>query len=80
MYSSAAKTHLEKLERIQAQALKICCGAIRSSTVSALQVEVGEMPLSLRKRLTAVYWVNLMGQEESHPTTRVLQKCGEYGK
>jgi len=40
VYGSAAKTHLDKLEGIQAKALRICCGAYPSSPVSALQVEV----------------------------------------
>lgn len=76
IYGSAAKTHLDKLERIQAKALRICCGAYPSSPVSVLQVEVGDMPL----RLTAVYWANLRGQDKSHATLRVLEQCWEYGK
>lgn len=32
---------------IQAQALHLCCGAFKSSAVHVLQVEAGEMPLSL---------------------------------
>jgi len=48
VYGSAAKTHVDKLERIQAKAFRICCGAYPSSSVSALQVEVGDMPLKLK--------------------------------
>lgn len=29
----------------QAQALRLCCGAFKTTPVAALQVEVGEMPL-----------------------------------
>ncbi len=58
----------------------ICFEEYRSSPVSALQVEVGEMPLNLRRQpLTAVYRANLMAQDNSHPIIRVPEKCWEYG-
>ena len=78
-YGSAAKTSLKKLEVVQAQALRLCCGAFKTSPVSALQVEVGEMPLYLRrKQIMMNYWANLQGHsEERHPTTRVLFPCWE---
>ncbi len=58
----------------------ICFEEYRSSPVSALQVEVGEMPLNLqRQSLTAVYRANLMTQYNSHPIIRVPEKCWEYG-
>ncbi len=31
-----------------AKALRLCCGAFKTTPVSALQVEVGEMPLQIR--------------------------------
>ena len=44
-YGSAAQTSLKKPDVIQAQALRICCGTLRTSPVAAMQVELGEMPL-----------------------------------
>ncbi len=44
VYSSANKTLLKKIKVIQNQALRICCGAFRSSPVASLQVEMGELP------------------------------------
>ncbi len=65
---SAAKSQLGKLEIIQSQALRICCGAYPPSPVSALQVEMGEMPVHLRrKQLILTYWANLKGQQDNHP-------------
>ncbi len=46
-YMSASETNLKKLDIEQAQALRICSGAFKSSPVAALQVEIGEMPLSI---------------------------------
>ena len=49
--------------------------------MSALQVEVGEMPLEMRrKQLWANYWANLKGHNDSHPTKAVLHECWDYGK
>lgn len=43
---------------------------------SALQLQMGEMPLELRmKQLLENYWVN-----ESHPVKDVLHECWENGK
>lgn len=46
-YGLAAKSHLVKLDRIQAQALRIYCGAYVSTPIALLQVEVKEMPLDI---------------------------------
>lgn len=76
VYSSAARSHLKHLDVIQAQALRLCSGAFKTSPVSAIQVEVGEMPLELRRRhIIANYWVNLQGHNDSHPTKEVLKEC-----
>ncbi len=46
---SAAETNLKKLDVEQAQALRICSGAFKTSPVSAMQVEMGEMPLHIKR-------------------------------
>lgn len=75
-YRSAAESNLKLLDAIQAQALRVCCGAVRSSPVASLQVETAEMPLHFRRlALSAVYWSNLKGHKESHPTVSVLHDC-----
>ncbi|MDW0237614.1 MAG: reverse transcriptase domain-containing protein, partial [Nitrososphaeraceae archaeon] len=48
-YSSACKSYLDKLSSIQTEALRLCCGAPRSTAASALQNECGELPLHLRR-------------------------------
>ncbi len=75
VYDSAAKT----FDVIQAQALRLCCGAFKATPVSALQVEVGEMPLQIRrKQLMMNYWVHLQSySEDRHPTVKVLLPCWE---
>ena len=79
VYSSASKTQLARIEAIQNQALRICCGAIRSSPVSSLNVETGVMPLGMRRiKLRMRYWANIKGQLENHPVKNVLSDCWEY--
>lgn len=77
-YGSASKSLLEKLDRVQSQALRQCCGVVKSTPIPALEVLTGEMPLEMRrKQLVANYWVNLRGQAEHHPMNRVKQECWE---
>jgi len=72
---SAAKSQLKKLDVIQAQALRICCGAVKTTPVAAIQVEMGELPLDLRrKQLMANYWACLKGHNNSHINKAVLQE------
>ncbi len=53
----------------------MCSGAFKTSPVSAIQVEVGEMPLEVRrKHLIANYWVNMQGHNDLHPTKEVLKE------
>lgn len=79
VYGAGSKTELKKLDKLQSRALRICCGAIRSTPVDAIRVEMGEMPLDLRReKLAIMYWVNLQGSDNNHCTRKVLKDCWEY--
>lgn len=83
VYMSASETNLKKLdvEQAQAQALRICTRAFKTSPVTAIQVEAGEMPLSIRRvKIILAYWTNLQGHSMVHPTKTVLQECAEHSK
>lgn len=78
---AAAKSLIKRLEVVQTQALRVCCGAFKTSSAPALQVEVGEMPLELRRvHLMANYWVSLKGHNDNHPTKALLKECWENGR
>lgn len=80
-YMSAAESHLKKLDVEQAQGLRVCSGAFKSSPVAAIQVEMGEQPLGMRRvKLMMAYWLNLQGHNSSHPTRTILQDCWEHNK
>lgn len=52
VYESASVTMLKKLDIIQAKALRIILGAVKTTPTAALQVETSEMPL-YKKRKTS---------------------------
>lgn len=59
-YMPATESNLKKLIVEQAQALRICSGAFKTSLVAAMQVEMGEMPPRIRRvKLMRAYWANL---------------------
>lgn len=80
IYGFASETLLKKIETIQSQALRICCGAFKTSPIAALQVELGEAPLYLRRyKLRMNYWVNIKGHKENHSVKGVMKECWEHG-
>ncbi|CAJ1057684.1 RNA-directed DNA polymerase from mobile element jockey [Xyrichtys novacula] len=80
-YMSAAESHLKKLDVEQAKGLRICSGAFKTSPVAALQVEVGEEPLRIRRvKHMLAYWVYLQGDKRSHPAKAILEECSEHDK
>lgn len=80
-YMSAAESHLKKLDVEQAKALRICSGAFKTSPVAALQVEMGEEPLRIRRvKLMLAYWLYLQGHKRTHPAKDILGDCSEHEK
>lgn len=67
------KAHLQKLDIIQAQALRLSCGAFKTSPIPALhvEVEVEKKALSLRRlQQSMTYWTTLQGHRQDHPSRR----------
>uniref|UniRef100_A0A3B1IE94 Reverse transcriptase domain-containing protein n=1 Tax=Astyanax mexicanus TaxID=7994 RepID=A0A3B1IE94_ASTMX len=80
VYGSASKTVLQKVDKVQLQALRVCCGAFRSSSNPAILVETGEPPLDIRRQQLAMsYWVGIKGHDIDHPANIVLRDCWEHG-
>jgi hypothetical protein len=74
--TSHDKLSLERLDVIQGQGLRICSVAFRTSPVSALLAEIGDMPLQIRRQQLAMnYWDNLQGHGVSHSAKGILQAC-----
>ena len=72
-YDNAAPSHKKQLQSIQTTALRICCGAFKSTAATALQVDCGEMPLDLsRKRQQLIYAAKIKSQK-NHPNAGILE-------
>lgn len=57
-YGSASKIHLDKIEIIQSAALRMCCRACKTTPIPALQAEMGELPIDLRRLQIRTVTVN----------------------
>src|SRR6218665_3621814 len=63
---TASKHLLKQLDTIQHTCLRICCGAMKSTPIHALQQGCGEMPLSLRRhKLQLQYAVKLQASRNN---------------
>src|SRR5215469_14499613 len=71
-----------RLDTIQCQALRICCGAMQGTALSALQVETGEPPLALRRLRQQINFACKIKAIKDHPAKEVLQDhwTNHYGK
>lgn len=68
------KSAIEKFDRIQAKALRLITGAMKSSPINALQVECVEPPLSLRRQFLADKFLFRIMQNSNHPLILKLEK------
>ena len=66
-FDSASPTTKEKLNSIQYQALKICCGAIQGSPLYQLQIECGDPPLELRRKFLSTIYKTKIKSHQNHP-------------
>ena len=62
----------QELDKVQAAALRIACGAMKSTTTAAMQVECGEMPLEIRRQNICLKYAAKITSTEDHPTAEIL--------
>ena len=74
-YDSASESSKRLLDQIQSKALRICCGAMIMTPVSALQVECGEMPLGLRRRELQLQYAVKIRSNRDNPTRSIMDDC-----
>ena len=79
-YGTAAKTHQSRLDAVQAKALRVCCGALRTTPIPALQIEMGETPLEMRRpKLAMQYLSKIRGYPGENPAKLVVEDAWEWG-
>jgi len=63
-----------KLDLIQSQALRIVCGAPRGTATAALQVNVGEPPLKIRRLQQQIpVYATRVKCDDQHPASSVFK-------
>ena len=76
----AAATTKENLDRLQRQALKICCRSLPGIPISSIQVECGQPALSLRRRRLQSDYAEKIQSDRDHPTTSIMKDCWAAGR
>ena len=61
------------MDTVQAEALRIACGAARGTSTAAIQVDTGEPPLQLRRLQLQLQYAVKVKSQKSHPASVVLQ-------
>ena len=77
-YDSACQSVKKTLDSIQYQALSICLGSLKGTSLQTLQVESGEMPLDIRRKMLSQKFRILVEKEESKPLTQSVKDCWQY--
>ena len=72
VFDSMSDINKQKLDSVQAQALRIACGAARG-TSAALQVQTGEPPLQLRRLQLQLQYAVKVKALKDHPASKVFQ-------
>ena len=76
VYSSATDYRLKTLNSIHNVGIRLASGAFKSSPISSLLVDAGEMPLELcRQSLLIQYWYRIQRLPASLTSKEVLRKC-----
>ena len=74
-YDNAAAKTKAKLDRLQGQALRSCCGSLHGTARALLHVKCGQPALSLRRRrLQSDYAVEIRSVRD-HPTASIMKDC-----
>jgi ribonuclease HI len=79
-YENASDAVKDKLDKIQMQALRVSCGAMKGTSNNSLQVECGEQPLSLRRlNLLNKYSIKIRAIKH-HAAATILNTTGHKTK
>ena len=78
LYSTAAETHLKKLDRIQYAAARIILGALQPTPTLFLETEANLMPLQIRRMYLGMQYISKVASIENHPTGEEFREYYPY--
>ena len=70
-FYSAPTSQLQRLDNIQHKCLRLCCGAMVSTPVNALEQDCGEMLLFIRRERLALRFLVKVASNQSNPARDV---------
>ncbi|GBO43777.1 putative RNA-directed DNA polymerase from transposon X-element, partial [Araneus ventricosus] len=76
VYGSARSTPLRKLDFVHHSALRICCGAFRTSPVQSLYVICHQLPLYLRRKMLSAHYYFRTQSVANHPLQHLSLPIG----
>ena len=76
-YMSAAKSHLNSLEKVQNQALRVITGAMRSTPIDKMQKITGIAPLGQRRDSKVLIMFNKAKAMKDHPMHERTEQRGQ---
>jgi ribonuclease HI len=74
--AGAAASNLQKIDRVQNQAMRIITGALRSTPITALEEATNLQPLSERRDIKTLIQIEKMKRLEDHPMKQRMQRQG----
>ena len=77
LYTNAAHTHLEKLNRIQRAAARLMLGAMRNTAGYKLETEADLMPLEQQRKLQLLHYGSRISTIQNHPVRNLLLNHNE---
>lgn len=82
IYNSASLSLKNKLDVIQSQCLRLCCGALRCTPVAALEVDCGIPPLAIRRKFLSAKLALRYKFISDSPAGLCIEDCYQlhYGK
>ena len=78
IYGSASKTNLEKLDRIQYEAVRIISGGLKCTPVYTRETELNLLPLKYQRNLNGLKYMGRIYRLENHPTKIDFQEFCYY--
>lgn len=70
-YDQSAKSHLEKIDKIQNQSLRLCLGVMRSSPIHCILAETQVTPLSHRRKILGTKYLLKLYSKQSEIINKI---------
>ena len=75
-WSTAAKTNLHSIDKVQNQALRIITGAMKSTPITAMEEVTGIQPLKTRRDMKILIQAEKFKCQQGHPMKERMNKLG----